>query len=117
MTGDMFVFDHFKTADLWYGKSYANFFVQWIPSSLFPNKPPMDDGMYLYNMIRGLQVLPNTPTRELLHQPSIPVYQLGTGWYHCRRFPGRYVVSVCLQSGEGLQLLYLDADHLSGRIV
>lgn len=72
LSGDMFVFDYFHDHDNWYGASYANILVQWIPRSLYPNKPPMDDGMYLYNMMRGQKVTPHMPTSELNYDTSVP---------------------------------------------
>lgn len=70
--GDVFVFDYFEHHDFWLGQSYKNIFVQWIPSSFYPNKPPMDDGMYLYNMMMGESVSPNDATQSLYYQTSIP---------------------------------------------
>lgn len=70
--GDFFVFDYFSKHELWNGQTYLNILVQWIPSSIFPEKPPMDDGMYLWNMMNGYIVTPTTPTRQLPLDSSIP---------------------------------------------
>ena len=72
LTGDMFVFDYFGPNNHWWGRSYLNIFTQFIPSSIYKDKPPMDDGMYLFNLMSGLEVEPNEPTRELFIQSSIP---------------------------------------------
>lgn len=49
--GDLFAFDYFKNHEYWYGASYLNIPLQVIPRSIYPKKPPMDDGMYLLNMM------------------------------------------------------------------
>lgn len=72
LSGDMFVFDHFHYSEKWLGESYLNIFVQWIPSSIYHGKPPMDDGMYLYNMMQGFTVTPRMASNILPYQTSIP---------------------------------------------
>lgn len=70
--GDLFAFDYFSKNSFWYGQSYLNIPLQIIPKSMFPNKPPMDDGMYLLNLMYGAQVTPNMPTDDLTYQTSVP---------------------------------------------
>lgn len=70
--GDLFVFDYFDKHDLWYGRSYLNIPLQVIPRSVYPQKPPMDDGMYLLNLMYGQRVTPDMPTEQLYYQTSIP---------------------------------------------
>lgn len=72
LTGDMYCFEHFNISNCWWGQVYLNILVQWIPRSIFPAKPPMDDGMYLYNLMQGVKVTPNMPTESLLYQTSVP---------------------------------------------
>lgn len=72
LSGDMFVFDYFHDNEKWWGASYVNILLQWIPRSVFPNKPPMDDGMYLLNMMWGEKVTPNMPTSQLYYDTSVP---------------------------------------------
>lgn len=72
LSGDMFVFNYFHDHENWYGASYVNILLQWIPRSIFPNKPPMDDGMYLLNMMWGENVTPNMPTSQLYYDTSVP---------------------------------------------
>ena len=77
---DIFTFEYFERETKWYGKVYLNIFYQPIPSTIFPNKPPMDDGMYLYNIMRGQSVSPNTPTNQLEYQTSIPFSTAGIAY-------------------------------------
>lgn len=77
LTGVMFTYQHFNIDNYWFGRVYLNILYQWIPSSIFPNKPPMDDGMYLYNMMRGFSINPNMARIELFFQTSVPFTQEG----------------------------------------
>lgn len=70
--GDLFAFNYFKTHEYWYGASYLNIPLQVIPRSIYPQKPPMDDGMYLLNMMYGEKVTPNMATADLYFQTSVP---------------------------------------------
>lgn len=86
LSGDMYVLEHFNFNNMWAGRSYLNILVQWIPRSLYPQKPPMDDGMYLYNMMCGVHVTPNQSTESLYYQSSIPFTLEGAlfsnfGWF------------------------------------
>lgn len=72
LTGDMYVFEKFNINNYWLGAVYKNIIYQWIPSSIMPDKPPMDDGMYLYNMMKGIEVVPGMATKAMLHQTSVP---------------------------------------------
>lgn len=77
LTGVMFTYQHFNIDNYWFGRVYLNILYQWIPSSIYPNKPPMDDGMYLYNMMRGFSISPNMARIELFFQTSVPFTQEG----------------------------------------
>ena len=70
--GDIFVFEYFNKKNYWYGKVYKNILVQWIPMKIYPNKPPMDDGVYLYNLMKGYEITPNTPFVDVKFKTSIP---------------------------------------------
>lgn len=70
--GDLFAFGYFKNHEYWYGASYLNIPLQVIPRSIYPKKPPMDDGMYLLNMMYGEKVSPNMATADLYYQTSVP---------------------------------------------
>ena len=72
MEGEMFVFEYFDNDNIWLGRPYANIFLQWIPRSLYPNKPPMDDGMYLVNMMYGQQVTPDMSPDDMMYDTSEP---------------------------------------------
>lgn len=91
-SGDFFVFDYFANHDLWNGQTYLNMFVQWIPSSIYPDKPPMDDGMYLWNMMNGYVVTPTTPTKDLALDSSIPFTMEGA------LFSNFGVLGICIGS-------------------
>lgn len=59
------VIDYFDKNSKWEGKSFASLPLAFIPSSFYPDKPPTDDGMYLYSIGHGAKVQPPMPTRKL----------------------------------------------------
>lgn len=59
------VVDYFDTHERWYGASFASLFTAFIPSSLFPEKPPVDDGMYLRSIALGVNARPPMPAKSL----------------------------------------------------
>ena len=60
-----------NNSDYWNGDSFKGLLTAIIPSSLFPQKPPVDDGMYLYSIAHGR---PNV-------KPVMPAKALdGTSW-------------------------------------
>lgn len=59
------IVDYFDSNDKWYGDSFLGLLSAFIPSSFYPDKPPVDDGMYLYSIAHGTSVDPPMPTREL----------------------------------------------------
>lgn len=69
---DSFIYKNFDSSNYWYGRNYLNIFTSFIPSSLYPNKPPVDDGMYLSNLILGYKINPSMGRDDLVFQSSIP---------------------------------------------
>lgn len=60
------IVDHFTNHDYWYGSSFGGLTTAIIPSSFYPQKPPVDDGMYLYSIAQGRSdVRPVMPTKSL----------------------------------------------------
>lgn len=43
--------DYFDNHDHWWGKTFANFHEAFIPRSLYPNKRPVDEGVYYFTAI------------------------------------------------------------------
>lgn len=57
---------HFKDNNYWLGSSFTGLVTAFIPSSLYPSKPPVDDGMYLYSIGQGRRnIKPVMPTKSL----------------------------------------------------
>jgi len=69
---DAFVYDYFNLHNFWWGRSYLNLLKAPIPSSIFPDKPPIDDGMYLNQLLHGYTVDPNQGRTSLYVKYSIP---------------------------------------------
>ena len=73
----MGIIEYFQTADYWFGSSYLGLISAFIPSFLYPQKPPVDDGMYLYSIAVGRKdVLPVMPFDEL-NGSSLPLETFG----------------------------------------
>lgn len=60
------VVDYFDKNPKWDGASYLSLLTAFIPSSFYANKPPVDDGMYLYSIAKGKGIVkPPMPTKQL----------------------------------------------------
>ena len=59
------IVDYFDSNDKWDGASFLGLMSAFIPSSFYPDKPPVDDGMYWYSIAHGNNVNPPMPTRDL----------------------------------------------------
>lgn len=74
----MTVIEHFKSHALWLGRSFLGLLTAFIPSSLYPAKPPVDDGMYLYSICLGRDdIIPPMATRSL-NLSSYPIETFGS---------------------------------------
>lgn len=69
---DAYVYENFDYNNFWYGKSFKGLLTAFIPYSLYPQKPPVDDGLYLSNMIYGYSVNPPVARDQLVVKYSIP---------------------------------------------
>ena len=67
----MFVYNYFGFSNFWFGEGYANILPALNP--LESNKPSLDDGIYLVNLLRGAHVDVNTNFDDLPSQTgSVP---------------------------------------------
>lgn len=69
---DIFVYNYFNINNYWLGKSYLNLPVSFVPSRIWVGKPAVDEGVYLTNLMNGIQVSPNESFRSLPFKFSIP---------------------------------------------
>lgn len=67
---DVFVYEHFDMSNYWGGKNILNFMSAPIPSSIMKDKPPVDDGLYLANLIKGYESSP--PETVFNYKSSMP---------------------------------------------
>lgn len=62
----MLVVSHFNSVDrLWLGRSWLDIVIAPVPRSLFRDKPPVDDGVYLFSIARGMRAEPSMPYSQL----------------------------------------------------
>lgn len=70
------ILNNFNLSNFWLGKSFLDMFFAPIPSFIFPNKPPIDDGMYIRSIAEGWEVTPNSSRLDLF-QSSWPPETFG----------------------------------------
>ena len=69
---------YFSDHPFWLGKSFLGLITAFVPSSLYFDKPPVDDGMYLYSICIGRQdIIPIMPARSL-NLSSYPLETFGS---------------------------------------
>jgi hypothetical protein len=72
-----FLIDHFSKANLFLGATFVDLLTAALPSSLFPDKPPVDEGVYVKALLSGMNLEIPTPARELAALGSIPPETFG----------------------------------------
>ncbi len=60
-----FIIEYFKTAPHYWGQTYLDILSAPIPSGLFPDKPPVDDGVYVRSLANGDNVQIGAPNYTL----------------------------------------------------
>lgn len=61
----LMIYSLFSYDNLWLGKSFMDILYSPIPRGFFPDKPPLDEGVYLYNIAHGNYVEPGTSLRKM----------------------------------------------------
>lgn len=56
----LMIYSLFDSSNYWLGASFKDLIYAPIPRSLYPDKPPLDEGVYLYNIAHGNIVEPTT---------------------------------------------------------
>lgn len=74
---DTYVYDHFNSSNFWHGGNYKGLITAFIPYHFYPDKPPVDDGIYLANIMYGHWVSPPVPRDDLVISYSIPFSTAG----------------------------------------
>jgi oligosaccharide repeat unit polymerase len=72
----VYVLYNLQYTDLWFGSVYLDLFYSPLPSSIYIDKPPVDEGRYLRSILDGMSVSPSTPTR-MLYGSSLPPETFG----------------------------------------
>lgn len=62
----LFIYTYFNIDNLWFGKSFIDILYAPIPRMFFPDKPPVDEGVYIYNLLHGINVEPPTPLHKMM---------------------------------------------------
>lgn len=67
---DSVIISYFSENEFWYGSGLWSFLYAFIPRALYPEKPVIDNGIYVIAMSNGQQVTP----------PMVPIDLPGYGW-------------------------------------
>lgn len=63
----LFIYSHFDSPDkYWYGATYFDLITGIVPSALMPDKPPIDEGVYIYALSFNYWIDPPVPFRDLI---------------------------------------------------
>lgn len=96
----LFIMDYFTIDKLWLGSSFVDLFYAPLPSSLYPEKPPVDDGVYVRTLAEGWQVSPSTPY-ENMYPSSWPPETFGAMYMNFGVpgvFLGMYLLGIIYQA-------------------
>lgn len=73
---NLFVMSYFNRSNYWLGKSFLDLPKSIIPSSIYPDKPPVDDGVYIWNLVLENDVTPSLPY-SVMEKSSWPLETMG----------------------------------------
>lgn len=59
------IVSYFTADRVWWGQSYLDLILAPVPRSMMPQKPPVDEGVYLMAIAVGNEVQPSMPARDL----------------------------------------------------
>lgn len=75
----LFIISHFQRADHWLLSVFQSFPASFVPSLIYPDKPPVDEGVYIRSMLEGYSLTPPIPAKDL-YPSSLPPETLGNGY-------------------------------------
>jgi oligosaccharide repeat unit polymerase len=61
----LFIMSRFSLDNAWWGASYLDLVYAPLPRGRYPDKPPVDDGVYVYSLLKGIEARPQMSFREL----------------------------------------------------
>lgn len=101
--------NYFTPENIWWGRSYIDLLAAPIPRSMYPRKPPVDDGVYFQEILYGRRVKPSLPAREM-RPTSFPMGTYVT--YMNFWIPGFLLASFLVGVGMGAFYRYMAlTDH------
>ncbi|MFO0898200.1 MAG: hypothetical protein U0836_12320 [Pirellulales bacterium] len=77
----LFVTNYFTLDSIWMGQTYLDLLKAPVPRQLMPQKPALDEGMYIYTLAQGGQVYPGMPSRDQ-NAAGWPTETLGTMYWN-----------------------------------
>lgn len=120
----LFIYNHFNTSNLWLGSSFFDILMAPIPRSFFPDKPPVDEGVYIYNLLHGKNIVPGVPFRKLfpVGLPTSTITNMYINFYYAGILIGsimmgyiiKYFYNLLLLSNYNAQATFLYANVIFG---
>ncbi|QYJ72799.1 hypothetical protein K0H59_07145 [Shewanella sp. FJAT-51649] len=78
----LFIFSYFQGVDqFWFGATFIDFLTGFIPSSFYPDKPPLDEGVYIYALAHFNNVTPPVPFHSMA-PVGWPLSRVTAGYVH-----------------------------------
>ena len=104
--------DYFSNHPYWLGSSYLGLVTAIIPSSIYPLKPPVDDGMYLYSICQGRLDIDPIMATSLLNGSSYPLETFGSTYANFG-LGGLFIGMILLGVVYGLTYRQMHKHHYS----
>lgn len=76
----IFIVAHFDSSNFLGGATFNDLATAFVPSALLPDKPPVDEGLYVRYATLGVAVDPGTPANLLTEYGSWPPETVGTAY-------------------------------------
>lgn len=76
------IVSYFNISNIWLGLSYKDLITAPIPKSIYPDKPPIDDGRYLIQIMHGYDIRPSVPLDEMAKTSMPPGNWIGYMNFH-----------------------------------
>lgn len=78
----LFIYSYFdERQEFWRGSTWPDLITGIIPSAYYENKPPLDEGVYIYNLAHFVHATPQTPFNELI-PVGWPLSRVTSGYAH-----------------------------------
>lgn len=107
----LLIMDYFNVNNIWLGKSYIDLLYAPIPRSVYSEKPPVDDGVYIRSIAAGYDVEP-PQAYDTMYQSSWPPETFGAAYMNFS-FMGVLISMYFLGIVYGITYSYMKKSNFS----